>query len=78
MLKRSRKWLILSIVTLVAFITNIDATIVIIALPAMMRNLQLSVIGGNWIITSYLITGTVFLLPSGRWADMIGKKIFLY
>lgn len=74
MSKGYKKWIVLSILTLVAFITNIDATIVIIALPAMMKSLHLSVVGGNWIITSYLITSTIFLLPSGRWADMIGKK----
>ena len=32
----SQKWIILAIVTLVSFITNIDATIVVIGLPSMM------------------------------------------
>ena len=74
----SRKWIILAIVTLVSFITNVDATIVIIGLPSMMEGLHLSMTMGLWIITSYIITSTIFLLPAGRWADMVGtKRIFI-
>jgi len=74
----SRKWIILAIVTLVSFITNLDATIVIIGLPSMMEGLHLSMTMGLWIITSYIITSTIFLLPAGRWADMVGtKRIFI-
>lgn len=69
-----KKWLVLGIVTLVSFITNVDATIVIIGLPSIIEGLHLSMITGLWIITSYLITSTVFLLPAGRWADMVGSK----
>lgn len=75
----SRKWIILAVVTLVSFITNVDATIVIIGLPSMMEGLHLSLTMGLWIITSYIITSTIFLLPAGRWADMIGTKpIFIF
>jgi len=74
----SRKWIILAVVTLVSFITNVDATIVIIGLPSMMEGLHLSMTMGLWIITSYIITSTIFLLPAGRWADMVGtKRIFI-
>jgi len=74
-----KKWIILSIITLVSFITNVDATIVIIGLPAIMEGLNISIITGTWIITSYLITSTTFLLPAGRWADILGsKRIFIW
>jgi len=73
-----RKWIILAIVTLVSFITNVDATIVIIGLPSMVEGLHITMITGLWIITSYIITSTIFLLPAGRWADMVGtKRIFI-
>ncbi|WP_196596142.1 MFS transporter [Pectinatus frisingensis] len=72
---KHNKWIILSIITLASFITNVDATIVIIGLPKLMQDLHLSVDAGLWIITSYAVTSTVFLLPAGKWADMIGKKI---
>lgn len=74
-----KKWIVLSIITLVSFITNVDATIVIVGLPAIMEGLDISIIAGTWIITSYLITSTTFLLPAGRWADILGtKRIFIW
>lgn len=72
--KHKNKWAILAVVTLVSFITNIDSTIVVIGLPKLMQGLHASIVTGLWSITSYMITGTVFLLPAGRWSDMIGKK----
>jgi len=75
----SRKWMVLAIVTLVSFITNLDATIVVIGLPIMVHDLELTMLTGLWIITSYIITSTIFLLPAGRWADIIGaKRIFIF
>jgi MFS family permease len=73
------KWSVLFVVTLVSFVTNLDATIVVTGLPQLMRDLQLSIDTGMWTITSFYITSTVFLLPSGRWSDMYGtKRIFLW
>lgn len=77
--KQSGKWSILFVVTLVSFITNLDATIVVNGLPPLMEDLHLSIGTGMWTITSFYITSTVFLLPSGRWSDMFGtKRIFLW
>ena len=73
------KWGVLAVVTLVSFVTNVDATIVVIGLPSLMKDLNSSIVTGMWIITSYLITSTIFLLPAGRWADKLGtKRIFLW
>ncbi|MFC5406606.1 MFS transporter [Cohnella soli] len=78
-IKRSGQWSILLVVTLVSFITNLDATIVVNGLPPLMEDLHLSIGTGMWTITSFYITSTVFLLPSGRWSDMFGtKRIFLW
>lgn len=76
--EHSRKWAILCVVTLVSFVTNVDATIVVIGLPKLIESLHITIILGMWTITSYLLTSTVFLLPAGRWADVVGtKRIFL-
>ncbi|CAG7659048.1 MFS transporter [Paenibacillus allorhizosphaerae] len=80
MIKRTQsgKWSVLFVVTLVSFITNLDATIVVNGLPPLMEDLHLSLEMGMWTLTSFYITSTVFLLPSGRWSDMFGtKRIFL-
>jgi len=72
------KWWILSVVTLVAFVTNLDGTIVVIGLPRMVAGLHTTVTTGLWALTSYIITSTVFLLPAGRWSELIGqKRIFM-
>ena len=74
----SKKWIILSVVTLSAFITNVDATIVVVGLPKLMGGLHIGITTGLWTLTSYMITSTVFLLPAGRWSDVIGtKRVFL-
>ena len=73
-----RKWWILSVVTLTAFVTNLDGTIVIIGLPRMVAGLHITVTTGLWALTSYIITSTVFLLPAGRWSELVGqKRIFM-
>ncbi len=75
---KSKKWIILSVVTLSAFITNVDATIVVVGLPKLMGGLHIGITTGLWTLTSYMITSTVFLLPAGRWSDVIGtKRVFL-
>ncbi|WP_145132884.1 DHA2 family efflux MFS transporter permease subunit [Paenibacillus sp. Y412MC10] len=77
--RKSGKWSVLFVVTLVSFITNLDATIVVNGLPPLMEDLHLSLELGMWTLTSFYITSTVFLLPSGRWSDMFGtKRIFLW
>jgi len=74
----SRKWLILAVVTLAAFVSNVDATIVVIGLPHLMSGLHTSVTLGLWTLTAYIITSTVFLLPAGRWTDVAGpKRVFI-
>ncbi|ODA41905.1 MFS transporter [Desulfosporosinus sp. BG] len=74
----SNKWIILLVVTLVSFITNVDSTIVIIGLPKLMQGLNMSIEVGLLSITSYIIASTVLLLPAGRWADIIGtKRVFI-
>ncbi|MBC7114070.1 MAG: MFS transporter, partial [Archaeoglobi archaeon] len=48
-----------------------------IALPAIAKEFSMDAITLNWVTTSYLLSIAVFLLPSGRMADMRGrKKIF--
>lgn len=74
----SYKWSILLVVTLVSFISNLDATIVVIGLPKIMQGLNITLVTGLLIITSYIIVSTVFILPAGKWADIVGtKRIFI-
>jgi EmrB/QacA subfamily drug resistance transporter len=69
-----RQWAVLAVLTMVAFVTNVDATIVVVALPKLTTGLHTSVTVGLWTLTAYIITSTVLLLPAGRMSDMIGGK----
>ncbi len=70
----SRQWAILAVLTMVAFVTNVDATIVVVALPKLTTGLHTSVTVGLWTLTAYIITSTVLLLPAGRLSDVLGGK----
>jgi len=50
-----------------------------IALPSVGQEFGMNAVLLAWVTTSYLLAGTVFLLPFGRFADIYGrKKIFTY
>ncbi len=68
------RWWLLAVVTLVAFVTNVDGTIVVVALPRLMAGLRIAATTGLWTLTAYLITSTVLLLPAGRWSDVAGRR----
>jgi EmrB/QacA subfamily drug resistance transporter len=50
-----------------------------VALPAINLQFQPNAVLLTWVVTSYLLSMAVFLIPGGRLADMIGlKKITIY
>ena len=69
----SYKWTALSVTTLGAFMSSLDTTIVIIALPTILQNLHASIVHGIWIITGYSLMMTILLVVLGRLADMYGR-----
>ena len=52
----------------------IDGTIVIVALPRLQAELNLSDAGKSWVITAYVLTFGGLLLLGGRVGDAIGRK----
>ncbi|MFC8688623.1 MFS transporter [Brevibacillus porteri] len=50
----------------------------VIGLPAIMEDLRIPINIGMWTISAFYIMSTLYLLPAGRWSDMLGtKRIFL-
>ena len=45
-----------------------------IALPAIEKEFDLDAVALSWIVTSYLLSSAVFLLPLGKFADIRGQK----
>ncbi len=73
------KWVALSNTTLGMLISTIDATIVIIAMPAIFRGIHLNPLApGNvsyllWMIMGYLLITAVLVVTLGRLGDMFGR-----
>nr|WP_027356962.1 MFS transporter [Desulfofundulus thermocisternus] len=72
-----KKYVLLA-ATLASFLTPFMGSAVNLAIPAIGREFHLDALMLNWIVTSYLLASSVFLLPFGRAADLYGrKKVFL-
>ncbi|GAB4573961.1 MAG: MFS transporter [Anaerolineae bacterium] len=70
----SKKWLVLLAVGMGTFLATIDGTIVTVALPTLVNQLQTDFPTIQWVTLAYLLTLTVLLLSMGRLGDMVGKK----
>ena len=55
-------------------LATIDGSIVNVALPTLVRELNTNFATVQWVVLAYLLTVTTLLLSVGRLADMIGKK----
>lgn len=72
-LKRS----VLIVAAFAAFLTPFMGASVNLALPSISKELNINAINLNWIVSSYILSSAMFLLPFGRLADIVGrKKIF--
>ena len=65
----------LTIALLTSFLTPFLISGVNIALPSIEKDFELNAVGLSWIITSYLLSSAVFLLPFGKLADIYGQKL---
>lgn len=75
---QKKRWKILSVTVLGAFMSTIDSSIVNVALPVMSKDLNVGLDSIQWIVTSYLIVISALIVMFGKIADKKGKsKIFL-
>ena len=70
----SRKWHAMAAVAMGVFLATIDASIVNIALPTLVRELQADFATVQWVVLAYLLALTTLMLGVGRLADMKGKR----
>jgi MFS family permease len=57
-----------------AFLTNFDVTAVVVALPAIARELRLDVAGYAWVMDAYSLAFTGSLLVAGALSDRYGRR----
>jgi EmrB/QacA subfamily drug resistance transporter len=70
-----RKWMILAAVSLGMFMTLLDVTIVNIAIPAIITDLQATVTTVSWVVNAYSLALAVLFLSMGRFGDRFGLKL---
>ncbi|MBJ7470996.1 MAG: MFS transporter [Solirubrobacteraceae bacterium] len=68
------RWLLLLAVSMSAFITGLDNTILNIALPALQDDFDLSLSGLQWVGTSYILAFSSLLMVGGRLTDLFGRR----
>jgi MFS family permease len=72
-LKRS----VMIVAAFAAFLTPFLGSAMNLALPSIGKDLDANAIGLGWVISSFILSSAIFLLPFGRLADIVGrKKIF--
>ena len=69
-----RKWFTMSAVSMGIFLATIDGSIVNVALPTLVKELNTDFSIIQWVVLGYLLAISTMLLGIGRLGDMIGKK----
>ena len=78
-MKIKKEWAILLTVLPMTFMTTLDSSIVNVALPTMAKELNTSMAGIEWVVTSYLIVICATILLFGKLGDILGKtRIFKF
>ena len=67
-----KRWWLLVALGFFAFMTNLDGSIVNIAVPIMAKDLKVPASQMEWTVSLYLIVLSALLLPFGKLGDRIG------
>lgn len=70
----SRKWLVMAAVSTGVILATIDGSIVNVAFPTLVEELDTTFHVIQWVALGYLLTIATFTLGMGRLGDVIGKK----
>ena len=68
-------WLIVGVTCAGAFIGQLDASIVQLALPALAQGFDVKVDSVRWVAIAYLLAFACSLAVSGRVSEMMGRKL---
>ena len=71
-----RRWQLLALTSVGAFMWPLDGSIVNVAMPVMGPVLHLSFTAAVWVSAAFLLTTAVLLIPAGRLADQHGRVRF--
>ena len=71
------KNVILTIAVMTSFLTPFMGSSLNIALPSIGSEFSMDAVSMSWVVSIYLLSSAVFLLPIGRIADIYGRKRIL-
>ncbi len=74
MSRAASPWVGFSAVAVGTLMATLDGSIVNVVLPAMRADLGTTIGGVEWVVTSYLLTISLVLLPAGRLGDVAGHR----
>lgn len=70
---------VLMVTAFAAYLTPFLGSAVNLALPSIGKELGASALGLGWVMSSFILSSAIFLLPYGRLADIVGrKKVFTF
>ncbi|MEZ5535864.1 MAG: MFS transporter [Thiolinea sp.] len=76
---QSARILALLVISLSWFITALNLSASLVAIPAIARDLHADAVFTSWIPSAFLLSNLIALLPCGKLADLYGRKrLFLY
>ena len=73
--EENRKWWTLAAVAFALFMIMLDNTVVNVALPAIQKDLHMSVSALEWVVSGYALSFAVLMLSGGKLADMLGRRL---
>ncbi|MHA6628091.1 MFS transporter [Pseudonocardia sichuanensis] len=68
------RWSLVVAAGLVIFMAQLDATIVMVALPTIQRSLGVVPAAAEWVVLGYLVPLIGLSLTGGRWVDLVGQR----
>jgi EmrB/QacA subfamily drug resistance transporter len=72
--EENRKWWTLGAVAFGLFMIMLDNTIVNVALPAIERDLDMSISNLEWVVTGYALAFAALMITGGKLADYYGRR----
>lgn len=77
-IEKTSKKVALIISSLSAFLTPFMVSSMNIVLPSIAKDFEMNAMQMSWVVTSYILSASIFLVPFGRLSDIKGrKKIFI-
>lgn len=67
-------FVVFAVVGMALLMSSVDATIVAVALPTMLRELNTNLVWIGWTLTGYILVSTIVMPMAGKLSDDLGRK----